>query len=1028
MPQMDFRLALDLGTTSIGWCVMRLDRDKRPVAVVKTGVRIFSDGRHPKTNASLAVARREARQARRRRDRVLKRKKRVTDILIDGGFFPSDQIKRRELTSLCPYKLRKEGLDRKLTPREFARAIFHLNQRRGFKSNRKTDGRDTEATVMKSAISDLERELTESGARTLGEWLARRHQNGQSVRARLRNPKGGEKRYDFYANRKMVLEEFDRLWSCQESYNPQLYTERKRAALRDAISFQRPLRQVSPGKCTLIPTEPRAPTALPSVQRFRLFQEVNNLRIIEPTTGESIPIELAERDAIVAYLEKGKNAGFKSVIRKICDTSPSQTFNLQSEKRPSLKGNTVSKILGDKKAFGDQWHALHLAEQDSIVELLLDEENESLLTEQLQQQWGVDKDKAKYIASVSLPEGYGRLSAEAISRVLPHLESEVVTYDRAVASAGFESHSQLTEGELHGVVESSLPYYGKALQRHVAFGSGDPGDPDEVRYGRIANPTVHIALNQVRLVVNEIIKRYGSPTEVIIEVTRDLKLSEKRKKEIEKRQSDNQRRNDALLAEACECLGLDPDVIDRSKRRDLVQKMILWHELDEKNIANRCCTFSGRSIGIATLLSEAVEIEHILPYSRTLDDSLNNKTVAFRDANRIKGNRSPFEAFGEDFEHGYVYREILQRAANLPAAKAFRFAPDGYERWLRDHSDFLARALNDTAYISRLSRAYLSVVCHYTNVRVIPGALTGLMRAKLGLNQVLRSGERKNRNDHRHHAVDACVIAITDRGMLQRLATAAGRGAERGRLVSELRPPWPNFYESVARSVNSIRVSHKPDHGYQRKFMEDRAYYPISPGKGRIRVEVEGEDRTKKVIKTVRLIEIADGSGSTRHGLKENGDPRPYKGYVGGANYCIEIVLTENGKWRGEVVSSYEANQVVRRFGLAAGWKRLRDASMGLSGKPLVMRLMQDDTVEVKTDGGERVIWRLQKVSQKGEMNFAPIHEANTSARASDKSDPFKLISKRAEPLRKADARQVFVSPTGQVRRLRGASHGNKNS
>jgi len=155
MASMRYRLALDLGSTSLGWAMVRLAADNTPCAIVKAGVRIFSDGRNPKDGSSLAVTRRDARSMRRRRDRLLKRKARMMRLLIAHGFFPADEAARKALEVLDPYVLRAQGLDRALTPTEFARALFHINQRRGFKSNRRTDKKDNDSGALKTAISRL---------------------------------------------------------------------------------------------------------------------------------------------------------------------------------------------------------------------------------------------------------------------------------------------------------------------------------------------------------------------------------------------------------------------------------------------------------------------------------------------------------------------------------------------------------------------------------------------------------------------------------------------------------------------------------------------------------------------------------------------------------------------------------------------------------------------------------------------------------------------------------------------------------
>lgn len=183
MATMRYRLALDLGSTSLGWAMIRLNQDAAPapIAVIKAGVRIFSDGRNPKDGSSLAVTRREARAMRRRRDRLLKRKARMTHGLIEHGFFPVDEAERKALVTLNPYALRAKGLDEALTPAEFARALFHINQRRGFKSNRKTDRKDNDSGALKQAILGLRSQLDPQGregkARTVGELLYRRLTN-----------------------------------------------------------------------------------------------------------------------------------------------------------------------------------------------------------------------------------------------------------------------------------------------------------------------------------------------------------------------------------------------------------------------------------------------------------------------------------------------------------------------------------------------------------------------------------------------------------------------------------------------------------------------------------------------------------------------------------------------------------------------------------------------------------------------------------------------------------------------------------
>lgn len=1066
LPKMRYRLALDLGSTSLGWALIRLDKNDQPCAVIKAGVRIFSNGRNPKDGSSLAVTRREARAMRRRRDRLLKRKARMMRTLIEYGFFPSDEAQRKALETLNPYALRAKGLDQALTPAEFGRALFHINQRRGFKSNRKTDKKDNDSSALKTAIGTLrqnmaayplgldgkpmkaeqfdllawvERGLEETKndkPRTVGELLHIRDVAGKTVRARYHQDKvikdGGkskiDKYYDLYIDRDMIEAEFDALWAKQAKLNPAQFTEQARADLKDVLLYQRPLKPVKPGRCTFLPDEERAPLALPSTQRFRMYQEVNNLRILREGLKEE-PLTLQQRDNLIVALEEHSKCTFTR-IKTLLGVGGAVKFNFEDPKRQELKGNTTSAILSRDEHFGKAWFTFDEAKQDAIVLQLVKEENEARLIRWLQEETGVDEKHAEAIANTGLPEGYGSLSILALSRILPELRRDVVTYDKAVITAGFEHHSRLEEyaevlgrtfdtrlerinsttGEiqhLHAFYE--LPYYGEFLQRHVGFGSNDPTDSDEKRYGRIANPTVHIGLNQVRVVVNALIKRYGHPSEVIVEVARDLKQSKDQRDEENKRQAENQKRNKRLRTNIAGILKISEEQVSR----DDIQKMILWEELSF-DPADRRCPYSGVQISASMLLSDEVEIEHILPFSQTLDDSLNNKTVALRQANRVKGDRTPWEAFGAQCVEGFDYAAILTRAEQMPKAKRYRFGEDGYQRWLKDDAGFLARALNDTRHMSKVAREYLNLIC--PNTRVIPGRMTAMLRAKFGLNDVLGLNGEKNRNDHRHHAVDACVIAVTDQGLLQRFANASASAREQqlNRLVDNMPLPWESYREHVKCAIDAIWVSHKPDHGHEAGFTDDTAYRPPHlDNLGKWRTRGIGGINPNERDASAALIAISDKNQGKRHGLDEAGNPLPYKGYMGGDNYALEITSTSNGKWEGVVITTFRAYEITR----CAGLPQLRNQTQGQNKMPLVMRLVAGDLVAANVKG-RRLIYRVVKMrAGRNQATLVGLVEANHADRMSKKDSSLTLLQDQsATSLQKLQARRVTISPIGELR------------
>lgn len=1010
----NYRLALDLGSTSIGWCLLRLNANRAPAAIIRTGVRIFPDGRNPKDGSSLAVTRREARAMRRRRDRLLKRKARMMRTLQLHGFFPADMQARKALELLDPYTLRAKGLDEALKPEEFARALFHINQRRGFKSNRKTDKKENDSGALKTAIKSLRAVLDPAGQdgkpRTVGEYLHRRSQSGQTVRARYRQQRVEkedgkiriDKSYDLYVDRAMIEAEFDALWARQATFNPALFNETARAELKDCLLHQRQLKPVEPGRCTLMPEEKRAPLALPSQQRFRIYQEVNNLRVLREGLKEE-PLTLAQRDALAAELDRKSKLSFTQ-IKTLLGLGDKVRFNFEDPKRQELKGNTTSAILSKKDLFSTAWQALDEVRQDAFVMQLLTEENETRLVSWLQDHTGVDEARAESIANVALPEGYGSLSAKALSRILPALRAEVITYDKAVQAAGFDHHSHISHAAT-GEILPRLPYYGEYLQRHVGFGTGKTEDPPEKRYSKIANPTVHIGLNQVRTVVNTLIERYGHPSEVIVEVARDLKQSQEQRKEDQERQAKNQKRNERLRDEAAAILQSAPERI----RQADIQKLILWEELSI-DPADRRCPYSGVQISATMVLSDQVEIEHILPFSQTLDDSLNNKTVVMRQANRVKGNRTPWEARQDFAAQGWDYGAILDRAEQMPKNKRYRFGEDGLQKWLREDKDFLARALNDTRHLSRVAREYLSLICPQ-GTRVIPGQMTAMLRAKFGLNDILGLNGEKNRNDHRHHAVDACVIGVTDQGMLQRFAQASASAREQqlNRLVDSMPLPWPSYREHVARAVSHIWVSHKPDHGHEGAMHNDTAYALL--GNGMVSVHKTVEGRRQREVGALKVIEFADAMAISRHGQLTDGQPRPYKGYKGDSNYCIEIVRNEKGKWAGEVISTFEAYQLVREHGP----ERLRHPTLSMRGKALVMRLVIGDYLRTDFRGSLRLL-NIKKIKSNGGIFVAEHRESNVRQRDDEKDVTLIYGSFTAGSLFKAQGRRVTVSPIGELR------------
>ena len=1043
-----YRLGIDVGSNSLGWFVVWLNDQGEPIGLGPGGVRIYPDGRDPKSKESNAADRRVARGLRRRRDRYLKRRETLLKLLVAHGLMPADAAARKALESLDPYELRAKALDETLPAHHVGRALFHLNQRRGFLSNRKTEKKkDSEAGAIKVAAGKLQEAMQTSGARTLGEFLAGRHRVRAAVRARNRST-GAKAEYDFYPTRQMLLDEFEAIWSKQARHHPSMTPEAK-AAIHHAVFYQRPLKQPPVGKCSLDPAKDkddvegfRCSWAHPLAQRFRIWQEVRNLAVVE--TGQpQRPLKKEEGDKVALALIQNNTLSFDK-IRGLLKLPPEAKLNLESEKRDRLNGDETAAKLAHKSLFGKAWRALSLDRQIEIVTRLEAEPDPTTLIGWLVTHAGLDGETADRVASAFLPDGHSRLGLRAIRKILPYMEGGM-NYADAAREAGYD-HALLPDGVLSP--NGRLPYYGEWLQNDV-LGSGDPQDPNDKRWGRFPNPTVHIGLGQLRRVVNALIAEHGAPAEVAIEMTRGFKLSPKKLAELEAEQAKNQRKNEQR-AEEIRNHG------QQVNARNLL-KMRLWEELNQKDPLDRRCPYTGEVIGIARLLSDETDIDHLVPFSESWDDSAANKVVCMRTANRDKGKRTPFEAFGTSptlSGRRYDWKEISLLASALPKGKRWRFDPDARQRFDL-LGGFQARQLNETGWLARVAKRYLAAVADPNKIHVLPGKLTAMIRGKWGFNDLLPDhnySDAKNRKDHRHHAIDALVAALTDRKLLNRMSSAYDD--ERQKIDIPL--PWDRLREDLEAALRTMIVSHKPDHGAQAQLHEDTAYGTVKePDQegganlvyrkgfidlnekeiGRIRdrrlrdlvlAHVETEKRAGKDVKAalqsfaVRTDILGLPRGVRHVRLLKPEKPeylvpirdrsgKLYKYYSAGENAFVDVFELADGKWAGEAMSVFRANQADCK----PRWRtRHADAS-------LVMRVSKGDLISVDRDGKRMpmVVHRLDAAA--GRFKLAAHNETgNLDARHNDAADPFRWLMASYNTLKAMGAERVRVDALGRLWRI----------
>jgi len=1148
-----YRLGLDVGTNSLGWSVLELDSESQPCAIVAAGSRIFAEGREAKTKATLAATRRGARSARRRRDRFKQRQTFLLSELIKAGLFPKASEDRQELQKRNPLELRSDALRRQLRPWEVGRALFHLNQRRGFKSNRKDQSEETvSGVVSRSArllledmkligpeankedirkLSPAEKKqirqdeaqarkealgkLNERKDLSYGSFLHQRQLNGQPTRARPATA-GDGKLYDVYPTRELYEDEFQKIWQTQAAYHPELMTISAKERIHRAIFHQRPLKPQKRGKCAYMSDEDRTFRALPSFQRYRIYQEVNNLEWWDLGEVKRVRNYPEARDEIVNLLENvSTNNGqltfgkIKNILKRIGIAEGNFKFNFETEKRKGLDGNLTSNLMRHEDRIGPSWHDWPLAKQDNFIDTILNgtpqhqewdrkrldgvepnsppdgaKEDEEVLA-YLCEQFDLPEHIAENCMNSRLKDDTASISLRAARLMLEKMRDGVVDAatgeivlplqsDAASAVAQEESsfidpfRSKGDDGKYR--LLNKLPYYGEAFRdgRHIISGTGDPEDDDKTRWGGVTNPTVHIALNQIRLVVNELIERFGRPESIAIELGRDLPLGPEKRREIEREQSENQARNEKF----------DQTLRELGQRINTGNRLrlFLWHELSE-DPNGRCCPFSGRTIGICDLFNGSTEIEHLIPFSRSLDDSRANKVVCTRDANRFKGNRTPFDAFGGS-PTGYDWSEIAARAEALPSSKGWRFKPDAWEIWQQGaDGDFTSRHLNDTRYIGRLTREYLETICHVDRIDVVTGRLTSLLRRHWDLNRVLDDGsDRKNRDDHRHHAVDAIVVGMTSRSLLQKVSTKARElescDIDPARNLSRFFAPaddpsnridpWSGFRNEVESVISKIVVSHKARrknlnyphtsdgqlhnetaYGLVEKLNEDGLWEvvsrkPVTDLKKLQDIESIRDSHIRETFKSKFEAAEASASGAGPKAVQNLAGQmnirrlrcieklsvigiadkfkNTYKAYKGDSNWGIEIYSwpeghKKAGKWEGVMVPRFDAHQ--------------KGFQPGVTFRPhpaagLIMRLRINDCIQmlVAKESEERRIYRLQKVS-KGRMCFAEIEEANVDSRDRDKAESFNYTRVGVSTLQLRQARKVHISPTGLVNRER---------
>ena len=902
-------LGLDLGVGSIGWCLIALDAQGDPAEILGMGSRVVpltnlgDDKAFSKGEAFTANQKRTARRTMRRGfARYQLRRYRLRRELEKVGMLLDAALIQLPLLELWELRERAATAGRRLTLPELGRVLCHINQKRGYR-HVKSDAaaivgdegekkKDSNSAYLAGIRANDEKLQDEH--KTVGQYFAEQLRQSQS-------PTGGisYRIKDQIFSRQRYIDEYDQIMAAQRVHYPDILTDEFIRMLRDEVIFmQRPLKsckhlvslcefekqervmrvQQDDGKGGRQLVERRvkfgpkvAPKSSPLFQLCRIYEAVNNIRLTRPD-GSPRDITPEERAKIVAHLQSSASLSF-AALKKLLKEKALIADQLTT--KSGLKGNSTRVALAAALQPYPQYH--HLLDMELETRMmsvqLTDEETgevterevavvtDSYVRQPLYRLWHIlysieerDAMRRALITQLGMKEedldgglldqlyrldfvkpGYGNKSAKFICKLLPQLQ-QGLGYSEACAAVGYRHSNSPTSEE---ITERTLLEKIPLLQRN-----------------ELRQPLVEKILNQMINLVNALKAEYGID-EVRVELARELKMSREERERMARNNKDREERNKEVAAKIREC-GLYP-----TKPR--IQKYMLWKE------AGRQCLYCGRSIEEEQCLREGgMEVEHIIPKSVLYDDSYGNKTCACRRCNKEKGNRTALEyirAKGREAEY-------MKRINDLLKEKKISYSKHQRLRWLKEDipSDFLERQLRLTQYISRQAMAILQQGIR--RVSASEGGVTARLRSLWGYDDILhtlnldrydsmgetervsREGETteklrikdwSKRKDHRHHAIDALVVASTRQGYIQRLnrvSSESEREAMSGEIEMQkatktdklsLLESWltqrPHFsVRTVSDKVAEILISYRPG---QRVVTRGRNIYRKKTADGR---------------------------------------------------------------------------------------------------------------------------------------------------------------------------------------------------
>ena len=766
-----YSLGLDIGTSSVGWAVLDLDKER----IHDLGVRIFERPEDPQNGDSLAKPRRDARSARRRIKHRRQRLNQLKQFFVDQNILTKNQVEKvldykSDFNKLDIYALRSKALTEELSPEELLKVLYQIAKRRGFKSNRKVvEESDKEGGRVTSALKTNEKFLADNNYTTVGEALSRDEKFALHKRNKRDDYTNSFARDDFLCELEAIIK-IQRNYALKnvpkQAINEMIYgIDDGQVTNVNAIMYQRPfmtkeLIEKMVGECTFEKDEKRAPKASYSFEVFRLASDLSHLIFIPRDASkrqakrENLEVRLSPEQIskVIDVAKSQKNLTYKKVRSTAGiseDYVPKDVRGKKKEGDEFGEDNT----FGGLKAYNDIRSALRALPEDWAK---IDNESAInqiayILTTQKADEGIRDElnllpisNKAKEAIVKIKPTNFktfGHLSIKALQKITPHI-LEGMTYDKACEAAGYDFKKQSASLE------------------------------------QITNPVVKRAITQTLKVVRAIERKYGKPYFIKVETARDLAKDFKDRKAIENENKENKARNQSIIQT------LNENGVVTPTGQQII-KVKLYRE------QNGVCLYSGKPIDFETMLHDdnAYQVDHIVPFSRSNNDGMTNKVLVLTEENQKKGNQTPFEYFGADEKR---WKEFAARVESIyktrdvktsdKAANAINYKYNGYAMkkkqnlLLQDYKNdsWNVRALNDTRYITRFIQNYLRQNVDFAEgeekQRVIApnGTTTAYLRKRWGL-------AKDRAEDVLHHAKDAAVVAAIDQKIVMQANLYAKR-------------------------------------------------------------------------------------------------------------------------------------------------------------------------------------------------------------------------------------------------------------